>query len=178
MKRSHAVEIEARSQLPKAAEPPAVPVSLAVTHTLHGTLKNVIGGRRIPARVMSAENTLENSFWNLSPRKSTKRTPPPVSKLSDFHSRNCPRGDSNPHAVKHRLLRPACLPVPPPGHTSNYRLAALARVVRLLPHRRSARLNSKRKKKRSKWERTDVQTCFAAARGTYYARVKVNGKQK
>ncbi len=27
----------------------------------------------------------------------------------------CPRGDSNPHAVKHRLLRPACLPVPPPG---------------------------------------------------------------
>ena len=28
----------------------------------------------------------------------------------------CPRGDSNPHAVRHRLLRPACLPVPPPGH--------------------------------------------------------------
>ena len=28
----------------------------------------------------------------------------------------CPRGDSNPHAVKHRLLRPACLPIPPPGH--------------------------------------------------------------
>ncbi len=29
----------------------------------------------------------------------------------------CPRGDSNPHAVKHRLLRPACLPVPPPGQS-------------------------------------------------------------
>ena len=27
----------------------------------------------------------------------------------------CPRGDSNPHAVRHRLLRPACLPIPPPG---------------------------------------------------------------
>lgn len=26
----------------------------------------------------------------------------------------CSGGDSNPHAVKHRLLRPACLPVPPP----------------------------------------------------------------
>ena len=31
----------------------------------------------------------------------------------------CPRGDSNPHAVKHRLLRPACLPVPPPGQKAD-----------------------------------------------------------
>ena len=27
----------------------------------------------------------------------------------------CARGDLNPHAVRHRLLRPACLPVPPPA---------------------------------------------------------------
>ena len=26
----------------------------------------------------------------------------------------CSGGDSNPHAVRHRLLRPACLPIPPP----------------------------------------------------------------
>ena len=33
----------------------------------------------------------------------------------------CPRGDSNPHAFRHRLLRPACLPIPPPGHLRNRR---------------------------------------------------------
>lgn len=30
----------------------------------------------------------------------------------------CPSRDSNPDAVKHRLLRPACLPIPPPGQSA------------------------------------------------------------
>ena len=29
----------------------------------------------------------------------------------------CPGADSNRYAVRHRLLRPACLPIPPPGLT-------------------------------------------------------------
>jgi hypothetical protein len=33
---------------------------------------------------------------------------------------SCERGDSNPHAVKHRNLNPACLPVPPRSRGATY----------------------------------------------------------
>src|SRR4051812_10674012 len=31
----------------------------------------------------------------------------------------CPGADSNRYTVRHRLLRPACLPIPPPGHLTS-----------------------------------------------------------
>lgn len=31
----------------------------------------------------------------------------------------CPRRDSNSYAVKHRFLRPTCLPIPPQGQLNN-----------------------------------------------------------
>jgi hypothetical protein len=43
--------------------------------------------------------------------------------LQDFPSPRkvaCERGDSNPHAVKHRNLNPACLPVPPRSQRQTY----------------------------------------------------------
>jgi hypothetical protein len=40
-----------------------------------------------------------------------------------FHAKEeWPGRDSNPQALRHRLLRPACMPVPPPGRRDSERL--------------------------------------------------------
>ena len=53
----------------------------------------------------------------------------------------CPRRDSNPHAVRHRLLKPACLPVPPPGQAL---LCHEARPRRAAHPRKGAQVGARR----------------------------------
>ena len=54
------------------------------------------------------------------------RYPRPEMRSIETRSTECERGDSNPHAVKHRNLNPACLPVPPRSHRETYSTRAAA----------------------------------------------------
>ena len=51
-----------------------------------------------------------------SPLRGIASSNPGFSSLqSSRYSAWCPRRDSNPYTFRHGLLRPACLPIPPPG---------------------------------------------------------------
>jgi hypothetical protein len=78
--------------------------------SLRGKLNEFAGDRFPPWRMYGSE-VQKRPFHKL------RRVRDAVTRLcfADW----CPRGDSNPHAVKHRLLRPACLPVPPPGQKAD-----------------------------------------------------------
>src|SRR5664280_537777 len=81
-------------------------------HDTHSTHLRLTGD--LPARLANRELGLRNSL--LCNVYSNIRWGFNLIVLTVQHQRFwCPGGDSNPHAVKHRLLRPACLPIPPPG---------------------------------------------------------------
>ena len=82
-----------------------------------------------------------------------RRPRPDLRERIKTRMRWCPGADSNRYAVRHRLLRPACLPIPPPGQSNAHqtltdirhfrRWIFLHRLFALLPWSRA-----KRKKKR------------------------------
>src|SRR5471030_539279 len=86
--------------------------------------------------------------------------------------------------LRHRLLRPACLPIPPPGRrvylTYHQQLTETSIFASwLFLHLSSTLLTMEMSKSENVWERTNVTNLLRNREsGKYYARVKVNGKQK